>query len=325
MAKFLTRSFRVLECAVAVAGLAAAGCGSDGFDYGAGGTGPGHRNQQVALSAQQEVTLGNEAFEEVKAKEHPVQGEEGKQLTAHVTEIGEKIFDQALHNKPLRQEINLSDTDPYGTPWNFNERKYVVLQSDQINAFCLPGGKVAVFTGLLDLTKNKDDWLATVLGHEIAHAVAHHAGERIAREQMYGQASDATDHDQGPERLRADLKLLDLLGVGQHVLQPQYSADQPRTSGQAGVFDQIRDLAFDRQQEEEADHIGVFFMAFADDRYDPEQAVAFWEAMAQHGDQKIPEILSDHPSDKHRIDMMRHWAARAIDARNAWKSGNVVK
>ena len=183
-----------------------------------------------------------------------------------------------------------------------------------------------MFTGLLDLTRNKDDWLATVLGHEIAHAVAHHAGERIAREQMYGQASDATDHDQGPQRLRDNyLKLLDLLGVGQHVLQPQYSADQPRESRQAGVFDQIRELAFDRQQEEEADHIGVFFMAFAGPGYDPEQAVAFWSAMAQQGgDQKVPEILSDHPSDQHRIDLMRHWAARARAAREAWKSGNVV-
>ena len=218
MADLLMRTFRVriLCCTAVLAGFAAAGCGPDGFQYGVKGQGPGGRNQQVALSAQQEVQLGNEAFQEVKEKEHPVQGEEGKRLTAHVKDIGEQIFKAALTNKPLREEINLSDADPYGTPWNFNDRDYVVLESDQVNAFCLPGGKVAVFTGLLNFPGMKDDWLATVLGHEIAHAVAHHASERIAREGKYGDASQAMV---GREQLAKDYTLLDLLGVGSRVEQ----------------------------------------------------------------------------------------------------------
>jgi predicted Zn-dependent protease len=312
--------FRFLCCAAALAGFAALGCGQDGFDYGTGGQGPGHRNQQVALSAQQEVQLGDEAFQEVMAKEHPVTGAAGQRLTQHVQDIGEQIFKQALDNKLLREEIGLSDADPYGTPWNFNARKYVVLESDQVNAFCLPGGKVAVFTGLLGLTKDNDAWLATVLGHEIAHAVAHHSSERIAREQMYGDASNATA---GSESLKGDWKLLDLLGMGQHV--EQYAREQPPESRQPGLFDQLRDLQFDRQQEEEADHIGVFFMAFAGPGYDPEKAVEFWQAMEENsGGKGVPEILSDHPSDQHRIALMRQWAARAQAAHDAWKQGNVV-
>jgi metalloendopeptidase OMA1, mitochondrial len=312
---------RLLYCAV-VAALAA-GCGEGGFDYGAGGEGPGHRHEQVALSAQQEVQLGDKAFQEVLAKEHPVRGEEGRRLTARVKEIGDKVFDQALHNKPLRQEINLSDTDPYGTPWDFNHREYAVLENDQINAFCLPGAKVAVFTGLMDMTKDKDDWLATVLSHEISHALAHHASERIAREQMYGRASEATA---GLESVPGDdrLKLLDLLGVGSHALK--YRGDRSGDSEQPGpgIFEQIRELSFDRQQESEADHIGIFLMTFAG--YDPDQAVAFWEAMEQRSAEQgaPPEILSDHPSDRHRVDMMRHWAARAKAARDAWQAGNVA-
>ena len=322
---------RVLWFAAALAGFAAAGCGQDGFDYGANGTGPGRRHQQVALSAQQEVQLGNEAFAEVKKKESDHFHMEGPQYD-RVKNIGDKIFQAALHNEPLRREIGLSDADPYGTPWVFDP-VYAVVDSNEVNAFCLPAGKVVVFTGLMDLTKGKDAWLATVLGHEIAHAVAHHASERVAREQMYGQASDATS---GLQQLKGDdrWKLLDLLGVGSHV--EQYAREQPQESGRPGLFAQLGDLKFDRQQEEEADHIGVFFMAFAGETgqgasskgptYDPEQAVAFWQAMEEHsGSQKPPEILSDHPSDQHRIEMMRGWAARARAAHDAWQQGNVVK
>ena len=159
--------------------------------------------------------------------------------------------------------------------------------------------------------------------------MAHHASERIAREGMYGDASQAMA---GRDQLDRGLpKLLDLLGVGSHV--EQYARQEAPESERRGLFAQFGELKFDRQQEEEADHIGVFFMAFAGESgrapgaaYDPDQAVGFWQAMAEHaGDQKVPEILSDHPSDQHRIDLMRHWAARAKAAHEAWQTGNVVK
>src|SRR5262249_60183886 len=90
---------------------------------------------------------------------------------------------QAGEVAPLRREMNLR-LEGYTFEWEFN-----VLESPQVNAFCLPGGKVAVFTGLLPIAEN-DDELAVVLGHEIAHALAHHASERIARQQMIRQAAD---------------------------------------------------------------------------------------------------------------------------------------
>jgi predicted Zn-dependent protease len=324
----LTRSGRAVVAA-AVAALLAAGCGEEGFQYGVGGEGPGQRRQEVALSAQQEVDLGNQAFKEVLAKEQSVKDPE----LARVREVGEKIFAVALgdqlESRLLRQEIGIRERDPYGSPYDFSRRDYAVLSDDSVNAFCLPGGKVAVFTGLLDMikkdpegSKHEKDWLATVLGHEIAHALAHHASERIAYEQMYGPASQATA---GLARVAPDdrLKLLDLAGVGRHALK---YADQRPDSRQPepGMFAQVRELAFDRQQEEEADHIGVFLMAFAG--YDPAQAVAFWQAMAERGAGKgVPEILSDHPTDAHRIQLMQRWAVRAQDALNAWKAGRVAR
>ena len=118
------------------------------------------------------------------------------------------------------REINLHVTD-YQFEW-----EYTVIQSDQINAFCLPGGKICVFTGLLRIVEN-DDQLAAVLAHEVSHALAHHQSERIARERMVGSG--------------------------------------------------ILALHYDREQESEADHIGVFLMTFAG--YNPRQAVVFWRKM----------------------------------------------
>ncbi len=303
-----------------VGGLALPGCGNYGppGEEGAG-EGPGRRYQVLALSAQQEVKLGDEAFQEVLQKEPP----EESAPAVRVRTVGEKIFHVALDNKPLRREINLSDVDPYGRPWDFNDRQYVVLDDDQVNAFCLPGGKVAVFTGLLDMTRGNDDWLATVLGHEIAHALAHHASERIARQQMDGQAVDAASGNLGLLDVGDRLKLMDMLGVGSHVLQYDDSRGRPSEGRHGGgIFQQIRELSFDRQQESEADHIGIFLMTFAG--YDPRQAVDFWEAMEQRGAGKEPpEILSDHPSDAHRVAQMRGWVVQAEDAYRAYKAGHI--
>ena len=137
-----------------------------------------------------------------------------------------------------------------------------------MNAFCLPAGKIVVFTGILKLSGNDDDFVATVLSHEMAHALAHHASERVARAQTH-----------------------------QNVL---------------------KSLSYDRMQEAEADHIGVFLMPFAG--YDPRKAVAFWERMARsHGaGGRKPEFLSDHPSDENRIRALRQEVPMAIRAKAAY-------
>ena len=291
---------------VAVSCFGAAGCGgANSFDYGDHSEGPGGRHQDVALSAQQEVKLGDEAFQEVLAKEQPVPGP----AKDRVQTIGEKIFIKPSTTSRSGGKSICATATPTALPRTLTTANMWYSKKDAINAFCLPGGKIAVYTGLIELTKDNDAWLATVMGHEIAHALAHHASERIAREQMYGRASDATA-SLTALNLEDRAKLLDLLGLGREA--PQYAGDQPQAAAQPDIFAQLRDLSFDRQQESEADHIGVFLMAFADNAYDPEQAVAFWHAMEERtGDQGVPEILSDHPSDQRRIDQLKHWAVRA--------------
>jgi len=148
-----------------------------------------------------------------------------------------------------------------------------------------------------------DDQLATVMSHEIAHALAHHASERIARQQMYQHAADAVNGAMGtmdPERRKL---LIGLLGAGA----------------------QVRSLAYDRQQESEADHIGLFLMTFR--RFTtPNRRFRFWERMQQLASKRghAPEILSDHPSDSRRIAQIRLWVAQAQAAKRAWKEGRIA-
>lgn len=262
----------------------AAGCSQGGAE------GPGRRAQALALSPNQEWSLGEQAYREVLAKSRVVPG--GPEVE-RVREIGGRIV-KAAAIEPLQREINLR-VKGFRWEWEFN-----VLKDDQVNAFCLPGGKVAVFTGLLPVAEN-DDQLATVISHEIAHALAHHASERIARQQKYQHALDALNGAMGSMDPAARRQLIGLLGAG----------------AQTGV------LAYDRRQESEADHIGLFLMTFAG--YDPDQAVRFWERMSQKSaGRRKPEILSDHPSDATRIAQIRQWTAHARAAQRAWKQGRIA-
>lgn len=155
----------------------------------------------------------------------------------------------------------------YDFQWEFN-----TIQSKDINAWCMPGGKVAVYTGIFPVTQT-DAGLATVMGHEIAHAIARHAEERysqMAGAQLIGGVVGATTGSQ---------TMVDLYGLG----------------GQLAL------LKYGRKQESEADRLGLIFMAMAG--YNPEAAVSFWQRMAQakQGGGAPPEFLSTHPSDERRI------------------------
>jgi predicted Zn-dependent protease len=256
-----------------------------------GGEGPGHRSQALALTPAQETALGEQAYREVLRKAQVVPN---GAATTKVREIGARIA-RASEIEPLRREINLR-TQGYTFAWDFN-----LLKSNQVNAFCLPGGKVAVFTGLLSVAEN-DDQLATVMSHEIAHALAHHASERIAREQKTEQAISAAAGAFGGMDPGSRERLTGLLSAGAS----------------------LRGLAYDRQQESEADHIGVFLMTFAG--YDPAQAVKFWERMVNRSSRgAMPEILSDHPSDAHRVNQIRQWNTQAVAGYRAWKEGRIAR
>lgn len=257
-----------LYCISLCAALTGSGCefpeGPEG-----GSEGPGHRSQQLALSPQQELALGRQAYNEVLSNPRefghviPIDRPECQRVRL----IAEHII-RAAEIEPLQREMNLRKG--YRFEWEVN-----VLDKEQINAFCLPGGKLAVFLGLVQVAQN-DDQLATVISHEMAHALAHHSSERVARKQMSQTG----------------------MGV-------------------------IWSKAYDREEEAEADHIGLFLMTFA--AYDPEEAVRFWERMQRvtGGQQRLPEILSDHPSDGHRIQNMKGWVPKAKAARRAFDEGRI--
>ncbi len=164
--------------------------------------------------------------------------------------------------------------------------EYHLVQSSQVNAWCMPGGKIVVYSGILPYTQNEAG-LATVLGHEVSHAVAEHGNERMS------------------EGLVAN----GLLQAGQIATGISTSARSPQTQA---IFQQafgvVGPLAYQygvglphsRRQESEADHLGLIFMAMAG--YNPQEAIDFWTRMAKAGGGKAPaEFLSDHPSDARRI------------------------
>jgi len=167
--------------------------------------------------------------------------------------------------------------------------RFTLIESQEANAFCLPGGQVAVYTGILPITQDEAG-LAVVLGHEISHAIAHHGAERISQSLLIQTGLAATQialANRDPATMR---QVTSLLGAGAAV----------------GVM-----LPWSRAQESEADHLGLIFMAKAG--YDPHAAVAFWQRMTQAAKgRRPPEFLSDHPSDETRVRQIEAWIPEAM-------------
>ena len=161
--------------------------------------------------------------------------------------------------------------------WEFN-----LVEDKQVNAWCMPGGKVVVYTGILPVAKS-DAGLAVVMGHEIAHAIAEHGNERMSQGLLTQMGGVALSTALSTKTAATQQLWMSVYGVG-----AQYGAILP----------------YGRMQESEADHLGLIFMAMAG--YDPNEAVPFWERMAaQKGGQAPPEFLSTHPSDATRIANIR--------------------
>jgi metalloendopeptidase OMA1, mitochondrial len=194
-----------------LAGLVVAGC--DNFvppaapEGDGNGEGPGGRVQHLALPPAKEYMLGKRAYEQVLAENRDRLLPQDSSQVRRVRTITSKIV-QAVGIRPLQREINLK-LQGYKFDWDVN-----VIEDRQINAFCLPGGKIFVYTGILPVAKS-DDQLATVLSHEIAHALAHHSNERIARDSAGNVSvlqSKAYDRAQETEADKIGLFLMTFAG-----------------------------------------------------------------------------------------------------------------
>jgi predicted Zn-dependent protease len=153
----------------------AVGCARPG-DEGGTGQGPGGRRQRLALTPQQELAVGRRAAQEVREQYRGRLLPEDSPEVRRVRGVTARLI-QAAGIEPLQREINLR-VRGYRFEWEAD-----VIRERQVNAFCLPAGKMFVFTGILQVMGDDDDFLATVMAHEMAHALAHHASERVAREQ----------------------------------------------------------------------------------------------------------------------------------------------
>lgn len=212
---------------------------------------------------------------------------------AMVKKVGRNIqiaVEQYLANNNLSSELN-------GYKWEFN-----LVDDKQVNAWCMPGGKVVVYKGILPITQNETG-LAVVMGHEIAHAIAEHGGERMSQELLRSAGSVGLSvalSDQ-PEETQALWMMA--YGAGTEV---------------------VAILPYSRLHESEADHLGLIFMAMAG--YNPEESVSFWQRMsAASNGQKPPEFLSTHPSDATRIANLNKWMPEANKYYTGKKSPNYQK
>ncbi|MBW2145510.1 MAG: M48 family metallopeptidase [Deltaproteobacteria bacterium] len=225
------------------------------------------RSQLMILPEAQEIQMGMVAYQEV-TKKYPVSTD--PEINARVRDVGMRIA-RATGRNDYQWEFTVFDAP------------------DTINAFALPGGKVGVFTGILRITEN-DVGLATVIAHEVAHAVARHGGERVSQGillQMGQTALNAAVRNRDPGTLRI---INAAFGLGVNV----------------GVV-----LPFSREQESEADRLGLVYMAKAG--YDPRGAVSFWRRMQQaEKGGRPPEFLSTHPAPETRIRDLQRWIPEAL-------------
>ena len=233
------------------------------------------RKQRLVVSDEQVMSLSNQEYQNYMKS---AKLSTNSTNTAMVKRVGQNLaraVETYLRNNGFANEVS-------NYKWEFN-----LVQNNQVNAFCMPGGKIVVYEGILPVTQDEAS-LAIVLGHEIAHAVAKHSAERISNSQKQQTAMTvlggvASVAGMGPNTSSI---VSQVLGVG----------TQAWTSG------------FSRSQESEADHIGLIFAAMAG--YNPEVALTFWQRMAAAGNSSN-SIFSDHPSDEKRIKQIQGWIPEA--------------
>ena len=234
------------------------------------------RKQHISVSDEQILSLSQQEYTKymVSAKKST-----NAKNTAMVQRVGKRLataVESYLRNNGYESELKNYN-------WEFN-----LVQDQSANAFCMPGGKIVVYEGLLPYTQNETA-LAIVLGHEIAHAVAKHSQEQLSKQQ---------NQQVGAQILGG---VLNAAGVGSNV------SDIAQIG--FGLGSKFSNLHYSRSNESEADHMGLIFAAMAG--YDPKEAVTFWQRMSASTQSSMPEFLSDHPSDAKRVKDIQDWLPEA--------------
>jgi predicted Zn-dependent protease len=221
----------------------------------------------VGLSAQQEQALGLQSYQEVLSQSEVVSSGPDHDLVVRVARRLAPGTGEAAQD--FQWEVSL-------------------VRSSQVNAFCLPGGKIVVYTGILPYTQNEAA-LAAVMGHEMAHAIARHGSQRLLRTSLAQTFMAGASFSLGNLDPQQRQTVMAALGAG----------------AQYGLL-----LPFSRQQETEADELGLLYMARAG--YDPHEAISFWERMSQIGGAQPPAYLSTHPSNAQRIQNLQAFLPKAL-------------
>ncbi|HTP05699.1 MAG TPA: M48 family metallopeptidase [Nitrospirota bacterium] len=235
------------------------------------------REQLSFVPASQILPMSFDQYRDFLSKhtivEHGEQAEMVKRVGTRIEHAVERYFSEHSLSSRLK-----------GYQWEFN-----LVEDKQVNAWCMPGGKVVVYSGILPVTRGENG-LAVVLGHEIAHAVANHGGERMSQALLVEMGGLTLDAALSQNETKTNGLFLAAYGLG----------------AQVGIL-----LPYSRVQESEDDHLGLAFMAMAG--YDPNGAVAFWERMvsSKHGSSP-PELLSDHPADARRIENIKELLPEAL-------------
>ena len=229
------------------------------------------RKQLMLISPEKEVQLGEAAYGQILADETL---NDDPALNAILQRVGWRV-------------AAATGRDDFA--WEFN-----LIESDEVNAFCLPGGKIAVYTGLIPVAAN-DAGLAIILGHEIAHAIARHGAERMSQRQTVNLAR---------QTLSIAAAAAGLGAVG------STATEAFDITTELGIM-----LPYSRAHESEADHLGLLYAAKAG--YDPRQAVPLWQRMNDSADSRPPAFLSTHPNPDHRIEDFQQIMPHALDAYHA--------
>jgi predicted Zn-dependent protease len=235
------------------------------------------RKQLSLVSNSELIPMANQQYREIIAK-GPLSS--NREQTAMVKRVGGKIqkaVEEYMASKGLSSELA-------GFEWEFN----LIEDPKTVNAWCMPGGKVAFYTGIMPICKDEAG-VAVVMGHEVAHAIANHGRERMSQQLLaqYGLTTLGAFIGQNPS-------------AGQELLMQA-----------VGAGTNLGMLRFSRDHESEADHIGLIFMTIAG--YDPSQAPLFWERMTEmSGGQEPPEFISTHPSHSTRISDLKGWIPEAM-------------